>query len=190
MRRHLAALALTAALGACSQPEALPKGVYKIGLTEAYQRLLGSDLPDFAFARQCGILIHIQPEGVEGRFVTWRVMSSGEEQLNFTATLTPVAADQTKVDVSVSPGENGHEAYDGSQFYSRPALGAPVRPAVEEAVAALMEGRKFDIQRVGPPKDTVCLVQRGGLESGVHFGIHDKPGMDSDETARARRGGF
>jgi hypothetical protein len=89
------------------------------------------------------------------------------------------------------PGDKGGEAYDGSQFYVRPAFNQPLRPAVEEQVAAILESRAFDVRRVGPGTDKVCLVQRGGLESGRVFRVDDVPGMDARQSAecRERRGG-
>ena len=51
----------------------------------------------------------------------------------------------------------------------------PLKPAVEEAIAAELEGRDFDPQRVPKPpeKDSVCLIQRGGLEHGHGFSVED-----------------
>jgi hypothetical protein len=188
--RHLAVLALSAALCACGGGEknAGKPGVYKISVAEAYQRLNNSELPDFVYAWQCGILIHVRPEGVDDHTVTWHVRSSGEEMLTFTVTLTPVSPTETRFDLAVSPAAEGKEAYDGSHFYVRPALRQPIRSAVSEQVAALLEGRKFDVMRVVQgPRDQVCNAQRGGLESGMHFSIHDKPGMDSSAGRNGRR---
>jgi hypothetical protein len=180
--RIVVALSLSAMLSACGEP---PKGQFALSAEQAYARLQ-SKLPDFVRDRQCGILIHVSTSGVQNRSVTWHVKSSGREMLNFTATLTPVDADNTKVDIAVSPGANGREAYDGTQFYKRPAVKQPVRPAIEEQVAALLEGRPYDVSRLPEsqiirkggtfgtaPQDSVCLVQLGGLQSGRPFSIDD-----------------
>jgi hypothetical protein len=177
-------LALAAALAGCG-PE---PGVYEISAHEAYTRLLRSELPELVMARQCGILIHPRTEGVPDRSVTWRVYSSGREMVNFTATLTPIGAGRTRAEIAMARDANGREAYEGSQFYPRPAFNQPLRPAVEEQVAALLEGRAFDIDRVPRGTDSVCSVQRAGLEEGSsRFSVNDRPGMDSQGSAAARR---
>jgi hypothetical protein len=176
-------LLLTAALAGCGREP----GVYEIGAHDAYQRLLHSELPDLVMARQCGILIHPRSEGVADRSVTWRVYSSGREMVNFTATLTPLGAGRTRAEVSVGRNANGREAYDGSLFYTRPAFNQPLRPAVEEQVAALLEGRSFDVGRVPRGTDSVCDVQRAGLEEGSErFSVTDRPASETQGIPEAR----
>ena len=150
-----------------------PLGVYDVSVDEAYRRLSDDTLRDMVFAKQCGILVHVTPSGVPGQQVTWKVHSSGTEVVRFTAVLSAVGQKQTKVEIRIPSASNGGEMYDGSQFYTRPAFNQPLRPAVQEQVAAILEGRKFDVQRVGPGKDKVCHVQRGGLGSGHVFRIND-----------------
>jgi hypothetical protein len=176
------ALALSAALGGCGREN----GVYEIGVHDAYERLVRSALPDLVMARQCGILIHPRAEGVADRAVTWRVYSSGREMVNFTATLTPLGAGRTRAEVSIGRNAQGHEAYDGSLFYTRPAFNQPLRPAVEEQVAALLEGRSFDIGRVPRGTDSVCDVQRAGLEEGSErFSVLDRPASETQGSPAA-----
>lgn len=175
-------LTLTAALAGCGRET----GVYEIGAHDAYLRLLHSELPELVMARQCGILIHPRADGVADRSVTWRVYSSGREMVNFTATLTPIGAGRTRAEISVGKNTNGVEAYDGSLFYPRPAFNQPLRPAVEEQVAALLEGRRYDVHRVPLGTDSVCDVQRAGLEEGAaRFSVTDQPGFDVQGTTAA-----
>jgi hypothetical protein len=182
-RGFLIVLALSAALAGCGGRES---GVYEIGAHDAYQRLLHSALPELVMARQCGILIHPRAEGIADRSVTWRVYSSGREMVNFTATLTPLGAGRTRAEVSVGRNASGREAYDGSLFYTRPAFNQPLRPAVEEQVAALLEGRAFDVARVPRGTDSVCDVQRGGLEEGVQrFSVTDRPASETQGIPEA-----
>jgi hypothetical protein len=183
-RCTLLALSLSALLSACGEPPAPPpKGQFPFSVEHVYERLQ-SKLPDFVRDRQCGILIHVSIDMEKNRYVIWHVKSSGKLMLSFKATLTPVDAGTTQVDIAVSPGANGGEAYDGTQFYPRPAVLQPVRPAIEEQISALIEGRPYEMSRgkivhkngtfsSSPGKDTVCLVQRGGLQSGHVFTIHD-----------------
>jgi hypothetical protein len=161
--------------------------VYAIGAHDAYQRLLHSELPELVMARQCGILIHPRTEGITDRSVTWRVYSSGREMVNFTATLTPLGDGRTRAEISIGRNSAGHEAYDGSLFYTRPAFNQPLRPAVEEQVAALLEGRSFDVSRVPRGTDSVCDVQRAGLEEGSeHFSVTDRPASETQGLPAAR----
>lgn len=178
MTRCSSIVILMAVLGlaGCEKKPARPPGVYDITVAEAYQRLSADKLADMVFSKQCGILIHVEPEGVPNRYVTWRVRSSGQEVVWFRANLTPVSETQTKVDIEIPPDPTGGEVYDGQKFYRRPAFNQPLRPAVTEQVAAILEGRKFDVSHVGPGTDTVCNTQRGGLESGMHFAVDDPPG--------------
>ncbi len=170
----VALLVAVAGLAGCQQ-KAKPQGVFDLSVDQAYQRLVDADLKDMIFARQCGILIHVTPEGLPGREVIWRVTSSGQDVAEFSAVLSPITATQTKVEVKLPADPAGGEIYDGPKFYRRPAFNQPLRPAVEEQVAAILEGRKFDVMRVGPGRDTVCNAQRGGLETGHVFRVDDPP---------------
>ena len=53
----------------------------------------------------------------------------------------------------------------------------PLKPAVEEAIAAELEGRDFDPQRVPKPpeRDRVCQIQKAALQSsGKPFSVEDQ----------------
>ena len=116
----------------------------------------------------------------------WRVNSGGQKVVEFIAVLTAVGPKQTKIDIKMPRDPNGREIYDGSHFYTRPAFNQPLRPAVQEQVDAILEGRKFDVKRVGPGRDKVCQVQRGGLESGRGFRIEDSRGRDASTSVECR----
>lgn len=184
-RRTFALLAIVGLTLANCKEERQP-GVYDLSVAEVYRRLATSSLKDLVYRRQCGILIHVTPQGTPDKHITWRVRSSGRQVAEFTAILTPINDRQTKIEVRIPRDSNGNEAYDGSQFYTRPAFNQPLRPAVEEQIAALLEDRAYDVKRVGPGKDRVCLVQRGGLESGRVFRVDDLPGRDTRQSAACR----
>jgi hypothetical protein len=157
-------------------------GVFDISLHEAYQRLATNELKDLRANEQCGILIQFVPAGVPDRSVTWAVASGGDELFRFTATLVPVG-DETKVQVEVSRDPydpQDHEAYDGSQFYRRPAMESPARPRIEEAIAAILENRPYDLGHVKDVgRSDVCGIQRGKIESGMGaFSVHDDESDD------------
>ena len=172
----LAALLLLASCG--KEP-----GVYDLPVHEAYQRLATNELKDLRANEQCGILIQFVPVGVPDQSITWAVASEGDELFRFTAHLISVGADKTRVQVEMSrdpynPAE--HEAYDGSQFYRRPAMQSPAKPRIEEAIAAILEGRAYDLGHVKDVgRSDVCGIQRGKIESGNGaFSIHDGPEDD------------
>lgn len=180
--RRFAALAAVALTAGCSEPP----GQYKLPAQHVYQTLKAADFKEFMRNRQCGVLIHITSEGVAGKSVTWRITSSGQDMLTFTARLIPVDATHTQVAVEVSKElSNGREAYDGTQFYRRPAVKQPVRPAIEEQIAAVLSGRPFDYLNLtqapasagtfsNVSRDSVCDVQRGRLEeTGEAFSVDD-----------------
>jgi hypothetical protein len=172
-RRLVAVLLMVAGLAGCSGSE---PGVYPLAVHDVFQKLAENKLDDFKMKRQCGILIHFRPESIVDKSVTWRVYSSGRELLSFTANLTPVGQDKTKVDVEVSNDPDGTDAYAGGDFYPRPALLQPLKPAVAEAIAAELEGRAFDPQRVPKPaeRDRVCQIQKARLQSsGKPFSVDD-----------------
>ena len=164
VRRLAGVLLIAAGLTGCSAEP----GVYPMGVHQVFEKLAENKLDDFKMKRQCGILIHFRPEAELDKSVTWRVYSSGRPLLSFTAHLTPLGDKKTKVDVEVSKDPDGTEAYAGGDFYPRPALQQPLKPAVEEAIAAELEARAFDPERVpqAAEQDSVCLVQRGRIESG------------------------
>lgn len=184
MRRAFFLFSIAAfSVAACSGE---PPGQYPVSAGEAYQRLSANDFSAFMRNRQCGVLIQVERDGLPGTSVTWTIKSSDREMLHFTAKLTPVDAKRTRVAVEISKDENGREAYDGSQFYRRPAVKQPVRPAIEEQIAAILEGRAFSHQNLtrssgglsAPPqgafRDSVCDVQRGRLEEmGEPFSVDD-----------------
>lgn len=185
MKLRLVSAMLAAALAAgCKDPP----GQYRMSAHDAYEKLRAADFKEFRNDRQCGILIHITNQPVKDKSVTWFVTSGGRTMLHFTARLVPVDAEHTQVVVDVAKEGNGREAYDGSQFYPRPAVMQPVRPAITEQIDAILTDRPFKWQNVraaSAPKsssgtfavgfnDSVCRVQRGGLEgSGRPFDVHD-----------------
>jgi hypothetical protein len=158
---------------------ALREHEYKLPITEVYQRLVASELQDMVKERICGVDVNIVVEGQpENSAVVWRVMSSGDEQLRFTARLTPISDNVTKVEIDIWNKKDGAAAYDGTKVYKRPVLEQPVRLGIEEQVDSILKGRPYAGSRKpyeGPPgtfgtppiTDSVCKVQAAGREEGV-----------------------
>jgi len=180
MRKSCFLIGATALLAGCgSEP-----GTYDVPLTEALARLEKADIDGFRMARQCGILIHFSKSPAKDNAITWAVTSSGQEMLRFTVKLV-AEGEGTRAEIDVPADPKGGEMYGGNQFYPRPALNQPLRPAIRELVDAAMAQRPFNGSGLGN-SDDVCDVQRAGLESGSFtFGVNDKPGMDSYQSNRA-----
>lgn len=180
MVRHASIVAIMLLLSGCGGNP----GTYDIPLGEALARLEKADIDGFRKARQCGILIHLTASKPRDNAITWHVTSSGQPVLDFTIKLS-AEGEGTRAAIEVPADPKGGEMYGGNQFYPRPAVNQPLRPALQELVDAAMEQRPFDGQGLGN-SDDVCNVQRGGLESGAFtFGVDDRPGMDSRQSARA-----
>ena len=181
MRKSGFVLGMTVLLAACGSAP----GVYDLPLPEALARLERADTDAFRMARQCGILIHFKASQPKDNAITWHVTSSGSEVLSFTVRLT-AEGDGTRAAIEVPADPKGGEMYSGAQFYPRPAVRQPLRPAIQELVASALEQRPFNPQDLGST-DSVCNVQRAGLESGsFKFGVDDAPGMDSRQSSRLR----
>lgn len=164
--------------------------VYPVSIDTAYDKLRSGSLDDFRRARQCGVLVHIQSEGMADKAVRWVVTSSGRTVASWIARLEAVDAENTRITIEVpkAPSGNG-EIYDGNQFYQRPALHQPLRPAIRELINSRIEGRPFDVSNSpnGGENDNICGIQRAGLEHGsMKFRVDDKPGYDSRDSARMR----
>lgn len=169
MTRWWTCLLLAGILSGCGNAPApalaRPDG-YALSVQEAYDRLVSSDMTEMRDAYQCGLLVHLHPRGIPNESVTWSVSSSGREMFSFTAHLIPLADGRVTTRVSVSADERGGEAYDGTQKYVRPAMNQPVRPAIEEQIASLLEGRSFDRDRVQVEWNDGCQMQRAILQNG------------------------
>ena len=180
------ALPLTLLLSACAA--SVPEG-YPVSQQVAFDRLLESELSGLIERRSCGVELSVDTDAqaADGKIV-WR-LRSGEKILMLTALLTPVDADRTKITVSAWSEEDGDNAYNGTKLYPRPLVNQPVLPNLDEQVAALMEGRPYDIYKVkgGVRNDGACIMQKEGRKRGTKFSVDDIPGHDSRSSASMRR---
>lgn len=163
-------MALLLLAGCSNEP-----GTYDIPLAEAYQLLQSNPLDEFRRDRQCGLVYRLVPSGNGTDEVTWQVFSGGMQLLWFKARLTPASSDETKVTIEVETGgEEGKELYSGDYETPRPVVAQPVRPAIEEAIAAVLEKRPFNGEGL-PSQDNpnLCNMQRSMLEDGRIVTVHD-----------------
>lgn len=178
-------VALASALAGCGEKRV--PGVYALPPAEAMARLANADIDGFRNARQCGILIHFAQASEGPDAITWRVTSSGKPVARFTVRLA-AEGQGTRATIEVPEAPKGGEIYDGSQFYPRPALNQPLRPAVQELIDAAMERRPYDVWRIPDPRnmDQVCSLQRGSLEHGRLLRVDDIPGKTPAESEQIR----
>jgi hypothetical protein len=180
-KRFLLAGACLAAAACGSEP-----GVYDLPRQEVYDRLASNPLDALKFRRACGILIHLLPSARNGDEIDWRVTHNGHTKVQFSIRLEELSPEQTRVSVSVdSKDADGSEAYDGDYFTPYPAFQQPLRPAIEEAIAATLEGREFDPSRAPHSRDDdVCDVQRATLQqNGVPIDVVMQQRADSGSDA-------
>jgi hypothetical protein len=124
--------------------------VYPVSMAEALKRLDDADVIGFRDARQCGLLLHIRNYEEDHYSTTFVVRSSNREVARFTVALKPTAKG-IQTSIVVPKHDNGREMYDGTQYYSHPALMQPLRPAVRELIDAAMARRPFDSARLPDP---------------------------------------
>jgi hypothetical protein len=160
MPRHaflicVAALALP--LAGCAGGEQ----VYPLAPDEAASRLHNLDDAGFSEARRCGVPIGLSAQSLDAATIKWAITSDGAEVAAFSLKVEPAGNGGSRVIIALPKDPAGGEIYDGSQHYEHPVVQQPLRPALEELVAAALEGRRFDPARVkGGNGDDVCVLQR------------------------------
>lgn len=175
MKRAIGGMFLAGVLAGCGNAPPPEQQGFPLSVQEAYQRLVSSNMEEMRDAFQCGLLVHLHPRGVPNQSVTWSVSSGGREMFNFTVHLLPREGGGVTTQIGVSHDERGGEAYDGDNLYPRPAMNQPIRPAIEEQVAALLEGRRFERQRAKVNWNEACLMQRTVLQHGHKSSVRDIP---------------
>jgi hypothetical protein len=193
-RNVLTMLAALGALQGCTKKEPpRPVGVYAVPFDVARERVKEADLHGFTLARRCGLSVTLlRFDSGEGR-IGWHVVNEVTTVFDIVVSFEALNPQTTKTAITISPDPKGGEAYDGKQFYPRPVLMQPVRPAVQELLDAAFEQRAFDVWHNGglPRTDQVCSVQRGGAEAGVaKFHLDDKPGEYQSRRSSSNGDGF
>lgn len=150
--------------------------VYQLAIGQAVAKLEQEKFVALRRNRQCGIVIKIVPDRLSDDHIKWKVYSSGREMFWFAVHLTPVGPDATRVTVEIAKTPRGVEYYSDKYETPRPAMSRPAKPAIEEAIAAVLEGRPFDPSKApSPAKDQLCGVQRGAISGGKIFSVEDEP---------------
>lgn len=186
MKRAIGGMVLTGLLAGCGNAPPAEQQGFPLSVEQAYRRLAGSNMEEMRDAFQCGLLVHLHPRGVPNESVTWSVSSSGREMFNFTVHLEPLENGRVGTRIAMSADERGGEAYDGDNLYPRPAMNQPIRPAIEEQVAALLEGRPFERQRVAVEWNDGCQIQRTVLQHGRRMSVKEIP-VAGDPLRRTAR---
>ena len=166
-----------------AKPE-LPENTYAVPIDRAFAILSQDKLRDALDAWQCGVPVKVdvsQESAEDGRpVVRWDLVSGGQSQMDLRATLTPVDAATTKIDVVAHNGQTGVGTGD-DVFYPRPVIEQPVVPLIEEEIAAALLNRPFAIENVLETMNRknlhgdndVCSRQRDQREDGKQFSVND-----------------
>ena len=152
------------------------RDVYPLPIARATALLEQQKFTKLRRNRQCGIVIKIVPDKLGDDHIKWKVFSDRRELFWFAARLIPVDAGHTRVRVEIAKTTRSVEFYSSDYTTPRPAMAKPARPAIEEAIAAVLEDREFDPGKApSPSKDQLCGVQRGAIERGMIFSVDDEP---------------
>ena len=154
--------AVCAALAGCGS--GLPPGTYAVPVEVAYQRLIAGDMVDFRTGSQCGILIHFNTEKELNKQVRWLVTSSGTRVAEFTVRLHPGRRGDDPVRGRRSGRSRGRGNLRRDQGYRRPALHQPLRPAIEELIAARM-GQRLSAPWTCPAQRWTACARSSGRDS-------------------------
>lgn len=165
-------------------------GEYALPIDQAYARLAASSLPDIQRVARCGVPMSINTSAEPQKSVTWYVLSDDIEMVRMIAYLTPLPENRTKVSLAIWNQEHGDKAYDGTQFYRRPAVRQPLRPLMDEQISAILEARPYntDVQPLMADGggDRVCNVQGAGRDR-FNFSVNDDlDGEDSPHSSQGR----
>lgn len=154
----ISAIALSTLLAACGGGAGQ---VYPLAPEEAASRLHNLDDTGFSEARRCAVPIALSAQSLDAATIKWTISADGTEGAAFSLKVEPADNGASRVIIALPKDPAGGEIYDGSQHYEHPLVQQPLRPALEELVAAALEGRKFDPARVkGGNGDDVCVLQR------------------------------
>ena len=152
-------ITLCALLAACGGGGA--GQVYPLAPDEAASRLHNLDDTGFIEARRCAVPIALSAQTLDPATIKWSISADGTEAAAFSLKIEPADNGATRVIIALPKDPAGGEIYDGNQHYEHPVVQQPLRPALEELVAAALEGRKFDPTKVkGGNADDVCALQR------------------------------
>jgi hypothetical protein len=163
---------------------------YPVSLHEAWIRLSRGGIGDYLENSSCGLPIESQVDGETDRSVTWRISSEGQDLIRFTATLTAVDEQTTRVSLAIDDSQTYTPVYDSRDMSAPPnpwnpypVLAPPLRPGFSEAISAMLEQRLYDMRRVhagktwGAPGEGAiagkCVNLRARVARGEHFSIHD-----------------
>jgi hypothetical protein len=164
-----------------------PKNTYPVPREVAFERLRDGDVVDFRNAWQCGMLLHFNTIATPNEQVRWIVKSGGRQVAEFSARLVAVDSETTRIDIQIPTAPDGGEIYDGTKEYEHPAFYQPLRPAIEEFVAARIEQRAFVKKGLpGSDHNGYCGMTKESLLSGTPYSIEDEWGMDTRQSKQHR----
>lgn len=180
----IASLAMIASLAGCGPP---PGEVYPLPLADAKARVATTEVPTFIFGSAA---VDVQAMTQGDTVVLWPITTKGSELFRFVATLTPVDAAHTRVDVAFVPAPAGSGAA-GEKVAERLKANADIaelyRKAMVEAVDATIEHRDFAFGAIAPAM-TLAAIGHLGEDFKAEEERHGKQVKSNLERAYADAG--
>lgn len=174
----LAALAGAMLLTACSSK---PGEVYPLAANEVRTRLQSVQVPMFMFGTAA--TMDESPSAVleSPDKVSWRIASKGEELMRYVAAIEPVDAGQTRVTVTLLPGNPRVE----QGIKDNPDIAKLYVVAMTEAVDAGIEQREFQMSAIGPATLQAAKSRMGEINAQFDREIEENRKKSQDNLERA-----
>lgn len=181
--RWVAALALAGLMAACGSQ---PGEVYPMAADDVRTRLQSVEVPMFVFGT-AGAMQESPAAVLESPDrVSWRIASEGDELFRYVASIEPVDAGQTRVTVTLSPGNPRVE----QGIKDNPDIAKIYVDAMVEAVDAGLEQREFRMTAITPATIAAARKRMGEINAQFDREIeeHRKKTQDNLDRAYEREG--
>jgi hypothetical protein len=158
IRRSLLAIAAIVLLSACSRG-----ATYHVPIAEVRRILLATGLPPYVFGtNDPAWKVRGDDEGV-----TWTIHRDGAEIFHYTAHLTQVDAQNTRVDVELVGSKHAPTGDAEKGMAEHPEIRDMYIVAIRERIDSALEHRAFEIARVYPALGVATLKNMGRLQASV-----------------------
>jgi len=141
--------------------------VFKLPVDRAHDLLTSAALPDYVLGDEPK---EFDVDSRDPRKIVWIVKDGGKEAMRFAALLSPVGADSTEVSVEVSGPTSGAFGDVQRRLSEYPTIHHLYVMAMQERVAATLEGREFSVVTVIPAATIATLSRVVGMAASNVFG--------------------
>ncbi|MDE2302638.1 MAG: hypothetical protein KGK11_08780 [Sphingomonadales bacterium] len=158
MIRGCSVLLAVALLAGCTT--APDDDLFQLPLGDAFMRLQMADLAGFKAVESCGAPLSIATDPIAPDRIRWRLASGISDVATVTVQLTAEGDDATRVAIDIPPTAQQQPFVVRGIALPRPVVQQPLRPAVQELVAAALQQRPFDPSHLPQGGDDACAQQR------------------------------